>query len=88
MSFAVLLLILDDEQGAAVAEEVDCIEPVVEIGILLACIGHEGVERALGEEELVRGVVDLLPAEVPDVDPEWLPTFHGKGPFDDINTFR
>ena len=37
--------------------------------VVLPRVVHEDVNGVLGEEELMRGVVDLLPAEVPDVEP-------------------
>ena len=67
---AALLAVLHDEHGAAVAEQVDDLQPVLEVGVLLALIGNQQVERPFGEEELVGGVVYLLTTEVPNIDPD------------------
>ena len=56
--------------GESPPKLLDDLEPVVEtvFRFVQPRIEHEYIERAFGEEELVGGVHDLLPAEVPDVD--------------------
>ena len=63
-------LVADDQHRRLAAEGLDDLEPILDAVFLLrqACIQHQQVETALGEKELVRGVHDLLPAEVPDVE--------------------
>ena len=65
-----LLAVLRDDERAAVAEQIHDLQPVLEVGILLAFIGHQDVHGPLGQEELMRRVVYLLAAEIPDVHPE------------------
>ncbi len=62
--------VTDEDDGGAVAEGLDELEPVVEAVFVFAgaAVGDEEVEAAFGEEELVGGVVDFLSAEVPDVE--------------------
>src|SRR5262245_59364019 len=64
----VLLFVLHQENRAGRAQELRDVEPVVEIRVLLALVRHEKIQGAAREEELVCGVIDLLAAEVPDVD--------------------
>ena len=63
-------LVADDQHRRLAAEGLDDLEPVLDAVFLLrqARIQHQQVETALGEEELVRGMHDLLPAEIPDVE--------------------
>src|SRR5438552_3944251 len=56
--------------------------------ILFAGVPDEEVKRALGQEELVGGVVDLLAAEVPDVDLKIAGLVGWKGPGVDLDPFR
>ena len=54
------------------AEHVDQFEPIFEpfVGyglVVFAGVVNQQIERAAGQEELVSGVIDLLAAEVPDV---------------------
>src|SRR5581483_8630602 len=42
----------------------------MKICIFLAIVCHKGVNRSLGEEELVSRVVDFLPPEIPAVSSE------------------
>jgi len=65
---AVLFFVLDEEDGAVVAEEADDVEPVGVIGVFFAAVGDEEIEGAIGEKELVGLVVDFLSAKVPDID--------------------
>ena len=50
------------------------LEPVVKVALVLVFTGieHKQVQAALGKEELVRGMHNLLAAEVPDVEPNFL----------------
>ena len=82
-----MLFVFDDQDGAAVAEEFDDFEPVVEVGVVGAGVGDEEIEGAFGEEELMGGVVDFLAAEVPDVDAEGVAVWHGEVPADNVDAF-
>src|SRR5918912_2588455 len=87
LTMALLLLVLDNQQRAVIAQLFDHVEPVIEVRILLACVCDEGIQRTFGEEELMRGVINLLPAEVPDVDAEVTPVLHRKVPLNHLNAF-
>ena len=65
-----LLAVLHDDQRAAIAKQVHDLQPVLEVGVLLAFVGHQDVHGPLGQEELMGRVVYLLAAEIPDVHPE------------------
>ena len=43
---AVLFFVFDDQGGASFGEEFDDFEPVVEVGVVLAGVGYEEVERS------------------------------------------
>ncbi len=62
--------VADDDDGRFAAEAVDEFEPVFDAVFFFAgaAVAGEDVEAALGEEELVGGVVDFLAAKVPDVE--------------------
>jgi hypothetical protein len=89
VALAILFFVFEDEDGAVVAQEVDDAEPVVEAGGVgvAATIDEENVEGALGEEELVGGVVDVLAAEVPEVDAEGGAIGEGEVPAVDFDAF-
>lgn len=53
----VLLLVLHDEQRAAVAQHLHRVQPVREIRVLLPVVADEDIDGAPGQEELVRGMV-------------------------------
>ena len=64
------LVLVDHHQDGRVATiTLDDPQPVVNVAFVLSLAGveNEQVEAALGQEELVGGVHDLLPAEVPDI---------------------
>ena len=84
---AVLFFVLDEEDGTAVAEEFDDVQPVAEVGVFAAVTDEEDIEGTFGEEKLVRGVVDFLSAKVPDVDAERLAVGLWEFPADDIDAF-
>ena len=68
-------LILKDQQRALFTERLDDIQPeaeglVVNRLVVFASVIDEHIQRPLGEEELMRGVIDLLPAEVPQIEPK------------------
>src|SRR5215470_13545690 len=69
------LLILKDHHRAVPAKDINQLQPILKSLIRYRLVVFPGVidehiERAVGEKELVRGVVDLLPSEVPDVQAE------------------
>ncbi len=82
---AVLFFVLDEENGAVVAEEADDVEPVGVIGVFFAAVGDEQVEGAFGEKELVGLVVDFLSAEVPEVDAVGFAVGSLELPFEDVD---
>ena len=47
-----MFFVFDNQGGASFAEEFDDFEPVVEIGVVLAGVGNEEIERSFGEKEL------------------------------------
>ena len=61
--------VADDQDRRLAAKGLNDLEPVFDAVLLLrqARIQHQQVETSLGEEELVRGMHDLLPAEIPDI---------------------
>jgi len=63
-------LVADDQHRRLAAERLNDLEPVLDAVFLLrqARIQHQQVKTTLGEEELVCGVHDLLPTEVPNVE--------------------
>ena len=74
---AISLFVLKDQQRRAFAEGLDDLQPELETFVMnglvvFARVVDEQVERVLGEEELVRGVIDLLSAEVPHIQPKRL----------------
>jgi hypothetical protein len=71
---AILFFVFDDEGGTRSTEKFDDFEPVIEIGIVLAGIGNEEIERAFGEEELMGGMIDFLTAKIPDINTEGVAT--------------
>ncbi len=75
-------LVQNDDDRRLRGKAADQAQPVFGIGILapLAAGKHQEVEAALGEEELVRGVHDLLPAEVPYVQADLLAIVQAQGP--------
>ena len=77
--------VLDEEDGAVVAEEADDVEPVVMVGVFFTIVGDEKVEGAIGEEELVGLVVDFLAAEVPEVDAVGFAVGACEVPFEDVD---
>lgn len=87
IAFPILLFVLDEEDGAGVAEDLDAFEPKVVIGVFFTAIGDEEVEGAFGEEELVGLVVDFLAAKVPEVDAVGLAVLPGEFPFEDVDAF-
>ena len=87
VAFAVLFLVLDDQQGTGIAEEFDGVEPVVEVSVFGAGVVYEGIDGAFGEEELMGLVVDFLSAEVPDVDAEGAIVFQGEEELNDVDAF-
>src|ERR1044071_5825381 len=64
----VLLLVLHDEQRAGIGQHLHDMQPIGEIGVLFSVIADENINGASGQEKLVGCVLDLLSAEVPDVD--------------------
>jgi len=60
--------VADDQHRRLAAEGLDDLEPVLDAVFLLrqARVQHQQIETALGEEELVRGVHDLLTTKIPD----------------------
>ena len=62
------------ENGRIFSVALDHLEPVVKVALVLVFTGieHKQVQAALGKEELVRGMHNLLAAEVPDVEPNFL----------------
>ena len=82
-----LFFVLDEEDGTAVAEKFDDVQPVAEVGVFAAVIDEEDIDGTFGEEKLVRGVVDCLSAKVPDVDVERFAVGLCEFPADDIDAF-
>jgi hypothetical protein len=76
-----------NESWAGIAKQFHNFQPVVEVGVVLASVGDEEVERAFGEEELVGSVVDFLATEVPDVDTEVITAEMVEVEMENINTF-
>ena len=67
----------------------DEFEPVFGIGIFvaLATVEDEQVKAALGEKELVGGVHDLLPTEVPHVECNIFGVVKVNGPLSNLDAF-
>ena len=84
-----LALVEHDEHRRFAAEALDQLEPVFGVRVLipLAAAQDDEVHRPFGQEELVRGVHDFLPAEVPDVGPHRLAVDLDR-PLRDLNPFR
>ena len=63
-------LVDDDDNGRIAAKALNDPEPVVNAAFLLtsSSINDQKIKTAFSQEELVSGVVDLLPAEIPYVD--------------------
>ena len=61
------MLVEHDQHRRVTAKALDMPQPVFG-PFVLAAIKHQDIEAALGEEELVRGVLDILAAKVPDID--------------------
>src|ERR1044071_6259567 len=78
--------IQDNDDGGIGAEALDQLEPVFNVGIFIALAPahHHQIQAALGEEELVRGVHNLLTTEVPDVQAHIVRT-HLHRPFGDLD---
>ena len=69
------LLILKDQHRAVPAKDIDQLQPILkplvrDRLVVFPGVIDEQIERAAGQKELVRGMVDLLPPEVPDVQAE------------------
>ena len=77
-----------DENGGIAAKALDQVSPVLGIGIFvaLATVEHQQVKATLGEKELVGGVHDLLPPEVPHVEFDVFRAIEAKGPLGNLNT--
>src|SRR5947209_4180765 len=88
LPMAILLLVLDDQDRAAVAQQFGHVQPVVEVRVLLARVGHQQIERPFRKKELVRRMVDLLAAEVPDVYLEGASVVERELPADDVDAPR
>ena len=69
-----VVFVADDDDGRFAAEALDQLEPVFDAVFFFAgaAVAGEDVEAALGEEELVGGVVDFLAAKVPYVEADRL----------------
>ena len=76
--------------GDSPPEALDHAHPVVGVGVfrVAASVEHEQVDAALRQEELVRGVHDLLPAEVPDVQPHRTELRQRQFPIGDLDPVR
>jgi hypothetical protein len=63
-------LVLHDDDRRLPPEALDVLEPVLGVEVLaaFAAVQDQQVETAVGEEELMRGMHDLLAAKVPDVE--------------------
>jgi len=73
------LLVLKDQQRAAFAEGLDHLQPELEAlvmdgPVIAAGVVDQHVQGTPGQKELVGGVIDLLAAEVPRVEPEGVPS--------------
>ena len=69
------LLVLKDQQRAAFAEGFDHLQPelealVMDRAVVAPRVVDQHVQRTLRQKELMGGVIDLLAAEVPGVEPE------------------
>src|SRR5262245_38467087 len=72
---ATTLLILKDQHRAVPAKDIDQLQPILKPFVryrlvVFTSVIDEQIERAAGQKDLVRSVVDLLPSEVPDVQME------------------
>ena len=59
--------VLNDDDRAVIGQQFHDLQPVIKIGVFFAHIGYQHVQRALGQKKLVGGVVNFLPAKIPDV---------------------
>ena len=71
---SVLFFVFDDQSRARFTKEFYDFEPVVKIGVVLAGVSDEKIERPFREEKLVGCMVDFLASEVPEVDAEGVAT--------------
>ena len=78
---AAILLVLEDQRRTVAAKDLDQIQPILKAFVryglvVLTSVINEDIERAVGQKELVSGMIDLLPAEVPDVQAEGASVLH------------
>src|SRR4028118_669683 len=73
-----------------VAKTLDEFKPILRVHIFAAFapVEDEQIEATLGEKELMRRVHDLLPAEIPHVEPHVLIAVEPERPFRDAYTVR
>ena len=84
---SVLFFIFYDQSRARFTKEFYDFEPVVKIGVVLAGVSDEKIERSLGEEKLMGCMVDFLSPEVPDVDAEVIAAGMEEIETENINAF-
>ena len=63
---AAILLVLEDQRRAVPAKDIDQLQPILKAFVryrlvVFTSVIDEHVERAVGQKELVSGVIDLLP---------------------------
>src|SRR5664279_2561030 len=72
---AAILLVLEDQRRAVPAKDIDQLQPILETFVryrlvVFTSVIDEDIKRAVGQKELVRGMINLLPSKVPDVQAE------------------